>query len=99
MIEGLFFTLAGIITQQPCAALQHLGCALIFDDRDDPAAFQFIEVLNSFQSPQFVVVGALMPQLLSGDVLACPQTLEIGEPHPVVPVIEEGFLPFTAEHP
>ena len=61
VIEGLFFTLAGVVTQQPCAALQHLGGALVFDDRDDPAALQFIELLNSFQPPQFVVVGALMP--------------------------------------
>ena len=99
VIEGLFFTLAGVVTQQPCAALQHLGGALVFDDRDDAAALQFIEFLNSFQPPQFVVVGALMPQLLGGDMLASPQALEVGQPHPVVPVIKERFLVCTAEHP
>jgi hypothetical protein len=78
VIEGLFFTLAGIITQQPCAALQHLGGALVFDDRDDAAALQFIKLLNRFQPPQFVVVGALMPQLLGGDMLARPQAREVG---------------------
>ena len=60
VIEGLFFTLAGIVTQQPCAALQHLGGALVFDDRDDAAALKLIEFLNRFQPPKFVVVGALM---------------------------------------
>jgi hypothetical protein len=91
--------LAGIIAQQARTALQHLRGALVFDDRDDPAALQFIELLNSFQPPEFVVVGALMPPLLGGDVLASPQALEVGEAHPVVPVIEEGFLVCTAEHP
>jgi hypothetical protein len=43
VIEGLFFTLAGIIAQHPCAALRHLGCALVFDDRDEPVAFRFAE--------------------------------------------------------
>ena len=32
-------------------------------------------------------------------MLASPQALEVGQPHPVVPVIKESFLVCTAEHP
>ncbi|QPN58927.1 hypothetical protein H8F24_12440 [Synechococcus sp. CBW1002] len=98
LIENVVFAEAGVFPQQARAPLQNLGGALILDDRDDTAALQLIEILNRLESPQLVIIGAFVPQLLGGDMVLGTNQREVPEVNLAVPVVKLGLLVLTSEH-